>query len=72
MKVSRALYAVTFLLWLSRAQSNEGEDRTLPANWAGNVRFAAEEYLFPESEAELQDIVRSAKGQVKVVSTGYS
>ena len=53
MKISCTLYAVTFLLWLSKAQSDEGDDSTSPANWAGNVRFAAEEYVFPESEAEL-------------------
>ena len=61
-----AFQAFIFLLGISIIQGSE------KANWAGNVQFTAENYVSPESEIELLEIVGIAGGQVKVVGTQHS
>ena len=60
---------MTHLLWLAKAEGDKSPP--LLANWSGNLQFTAEERVYPESVEELQDIVKNAAGQVKVVGTRH-
>jgi len=41
-------------------------------NWSGNVRYNHERLVFPRSLAEIQTVVREARGHVRVVGRGHS
>ncbi len=69
------------LRWDGRDFVREGYDPNLHAapegkeawmNWAGNQRATPHGVLWPENEAELAEIVRSAAGPIRPVGSGHS
>ena len=71
MKITSVLLSASILLELARASTSDTEEKLRLTNWAGNIEFTADEVVSPQTEAELQDIVRNAKGQVKVAGTRH-
>ena len=41
-------------------------------NWAGNIQYAAERSISPQTESDLKSLIKNLKGQLRVTGTRHS